>query len=211
MESRNDEIYIVLRKRIVDLVYRPGEVLSEKSLMEEFSTSRTPVRESLLRLEQDRLVNIIPRVGTYVSQVDIRSAKYAYEMKKNLEGLAAELAAGRASEKQIEELMSVASRFSTYDNVRDYGKCIDDDRLFHALTRRASGNPLLINTLDDLSVITVRFLKHIQYVEKEFDWYKGSINGIATAIRDRDPERARFEAESHTEAFLSKLASYFFG
>lgn len=211
MEPHLDEIYLAIRKRIVDLVYKPGEVLSEKSLIGEFSTSRTPVREALLRLEQDRLVNIIPRVGTYVSQVDIRSVKYAYEMKKNLEGLAAELAAERATEEQISELLSVASRFSSYDNVRDYSKCIDDDRCFHSLTRRASGNPLLIRTLDDLSVITVRFLKHIQYVEKEFDWYKGSINGIAQAIRARETEKARSEAEFHTEAFLSKLASYFFG
>jgi len=206
---RND-IYMDLRKRIGNLDYQPGDILSEKELIEQYCTSRTPVREALLRLAQDRLVSIIPRVGTYVSHIDIRSVKYAYEVKKNLEGLAAELAARRASQQQVEDLLSMAERFGTYDNVKDYGRCIDDDRTFHALTREASGNPMLIAALDELSLKTVRFLKYIQYVEDDYDWYKGSMKAIAAAIAERDPGRAKAEAESHTEAFLSKLASYFF-
>jgi len=208
---QQDSIYLELRKRIVELKYPPGEVISERDLLSEFHTSRTPVRESLLKLEKDGLVEILPRVGTYVSQIDLRSVRNAYEMKKNLEGLAAELASQRATEEQIEGLLEIAETFSRLDNVRNYRECIENDKKFHYYTRLACGNPLLVKTLNDLSDITVRFLQHIQYVEHDYQWYKDSIMAIASAIRDRDGPRARREAEEHTAAFLAKLANYFFG
>ncbi|MBN1332644.1 MAG: GntR family transcriptional regulator [Synergistales bacterium] len=211
MAWQQDDIYAELRRRVIELDYRPGEVLSERDLVSEFHTSRTPVREALLMLEKDGLVEIVPRVGTYVTQIDLRSVKNAYEMKKNLEGLAAELAAQRATEEQVLDLLSIAQGFSQLDNVQQYRECIENDKKFHYFTRLASGNPLLIKTLNDLSVITVRFLQYIQYVEEDYQWYKGSVMAIARAIRDRDGPRARSEAEEHTAAFLAKLASYFFG
>lgn len=211
MGWQQEDIYKEIRNRIIGLVYWPGQPICEKDLMLEFGTSRTPVREALLKLEKDNLVQIIPRVGTSVSQVDIRSVRYAYEVRKNLEGLAAELASQRATDAQLEELVDLAGTFSTLDNFTHYRECIENDRKFHYLTRMASGNPILIDTLDDLSLITVRFLQYIQYVETDYQWYKDSINVIAEALRKRDASRARMEAEKHTEAFLTKLAKYFFG
>lgn len=211
MPLQQENIYTKLKGRIIDLDYRPGQILNEKELVREFNTSRTPVREALLKLEQDDLVSIVPRKGTYVSQVDIRAARHAYEMKKDLEGLAAELAARRATREQIDRLLKTASEFRDLDNYFQYRKCIEKDRLFHHLTRLASGNPLLIQTLEKLSIITVRFLTYIQYVEKDYQWYQDSINAIASAIYERDAARARKEAEEHTAAFLTKLADYFFG
>ena len=183
------------------------------SAKETLSLSSTPAGLLLERLSScsRRMVSveIVPRVGTYVTQIDLRSVKNAYEMKKNLEGLAAELAAQRATEEQVRDLLSIAQGFSQLDNVQQYRECIENDKKFHYFTRLASGNPLLIKTLNDLSVITVRFLQYIQYVEEDYQWYKGSIMAIARAIRDRDGPRARSEAEEHTAAFLAKLASYF--
>jgi len=208
---RQDEIYEEMRSRIISLAYAPGDALSERELVAEFGASRTPVREALLKLEKDGLVSMIPRVGTYVTPVDIRSVSHAYEMKKDLEGLAAELAAQRATEKQIAELVELAGTFSELDNLRQYRECIENDRKFHHLTRMACGNPLLIEALNGLSVITVRFLQYIQYVEEDYQWYRESITAIAEAIRDRDASGARREAEQHTAAFLTKLGKYFFG
>ncbi|HRV71613.1 MAG TPA: GntR family transcriptional regulator [Thermovirgaceae bacterium] len=211
MKAHKEEIYRVLRNRIIGLDYKPGEVLSDRDLVAGFGTSRTPVREAILKLQKDGLVETVPRVGTFVASIDIKSVRHAYEMKKNLEGLAAELAASRAGEEQIRGLLDLAGAFAGLDNFRDYRECIEKDSRFHELTHEASGNPLLMKTLENLSLITVRFLQHIQYVENEYEWYKDSINAIAEAIRRRDPAKARKEAEQHTAAFLTKLASYFFG
>ena len=211
MGWQQDEIYTELRNRIINLDYSPGQPLCERDLISEFGTSRTPVREALLKLEKDNLVQILPRVGTSVSQVDIRFVRHAYEVRKNLEGLAAELASQRATSEQIEQLLELAGAFSRLDHLRRYRECIENDRKFHHLTHIASGNPILIDTLNDLSLITVRFLRYIQYVETDYQWYKDSIIAIAEAVRERDAVRARKEAEQHTAAFLTKLAKYFFG
>ncbi len=204
------DIFAELKRRIVEMEYQPGDLIAEKKLIEEFSVSRTPVREAILRLEQIGLVEIRPRVGTYVSQIDIASVRHAYEIKKNLEALAAELAAMRATPDQITELFEILERFKTYDIVADYKNCIKDDQRFHYIIRCASGNPLLMEILDELNLKTARFLQYIHYVLDDYDWFYESLKEMAEAVRDKDAVMARSVTEDHTEKFLQQLSKYFF-
>ncbi len=204
------EIYEVLKKRIVDLDYEPGEVLNEKELAGEFSVSRTPVREALLRLSQMGLVEMRPRVGTFVTLIDLRQVKDAYEVKTNLEGLAAELASQRASREDIEALFAIIERFDTYDIVKDYQSCIDEDQLFHQIVRRAAKNPILLETLEGLNVKTARFLQSIHYVIDDYEWFRDSLHSMAAAIREGDGPGARQTTEAHTVKFLRQMSRRFF-
>lgn len=103
----NIYIYKELERRIIEMEYQPGDPLSEKQLIEEFNVSRTPIREAILKLSEKGLLDLKPRVGTFVTQIDLPSVKYAYEVKKNLEGLAAELAASRRTEEEVTELLKL--------------------------------------------------------------------------------------------------------
>lgn len=58
----NIEIYTQIKDRILYMDYKPGEILNEKSLAEEFGVSRTPLREILTRLEWEKLVRVLPRL-----------------------------------------------------------------------------------------------------------------------------------------------------
>lgn len=204
------DIFNELKRRIVEMEYQPGALLIEKQLIEEFGVSRTPVREAILRLEQIGLVDIRPRVGTYVSQIDLVSVRHAYEIKKNLEALAAELACQRASQTQIGELFEILERFKHYDIVEDYKACIADDQRFHWIIRSAADNPMLIEILDALNLKTARFLQYIHYVLDDYDWFYESLKDMAEAIRDRDTAKARRVTEAHTEKFLLQLSQHFF-
>ena len=203
------DIFSELKRRIVEMEYLPGDLMVEKKLIEEFGVSRTPVREAILRLEQIGLVEIKPRVGTYVSQIDIASVRHAYEIKKNLEALAAELATERASKAQIDELFEILERFKSYDIIEDYKDCIKDDQRFHYIIRTATGNPLLMEILDELNLKTARFLQYIHYVLDDYDWFYESLKDMAEAVRDRDAAKARRVTEDHTEKFLIQLSKYF--
>ena len=86
VKQANNVIFEVLKKRIIELEMKPGDVINEKDLIVEFEVSRTPVREALIKLSQIDLVEIRPRVGTFVTQIDLATVKSAYEVKKNLEG-----------------------------------------------------------------------------------------------------------------------------
>lgn len=211
MKLANNTIFEVMKRRIIDLELTPGTAINERELMQQFGVSRTPVREALLMLSQIGLIEMKPRIGTYVTQIDIQSARDAYEVKKDLEGLAAELAAKRATAAEIEELFSIIDRFAGYDIVEDYKLCIQDDQRFHQLIRQASRNEMLIEILDVLNTKTARFLQSIHYVITDFDWFSRSLSDIAEAIRDRNPEAARRHTQVHTQEFLDQMSRKFFG
>ncbi len=210
MKQANNVIFEELKKRIIELEMKPGDVINEKDLIQEFGVSRTPVREALIKLSQIELVEIRPRVGTFVTQIDLATVKSAYEVKKNLEALAAELAAKRATAEEIDELFQIIERFSTYDIVRDYKLCIQDDQKFHEIIRRASRNEILIDVLDNLNTKTARFLQSIQYVIENFEWFFESLQDIAAAIKDKNQEEARKYTEEHTRRFLEEMSRNFF-
>src|SRR6056297_315443 len=210
-KQANVEIFQILKKRIIEMEYEPGMAISEKDLIEEFGVSRTPVREALLRLSQIGLIEMIPRVGTFVTQIDLMMVRYAYEVKKNLEGLAAELACQKASKEEIDELFEIIDRFAKYDIVSDYKCCIQDDQRFHAIVRQAAGNPILSETLDELNAKTARFLQYIHYIIDDYEWFSSSLKEMAEAIRRRDCKEARISTERHTLKFLEQLSKKFFG
>ncbi len=203
-------IYEEIKRRIIELEMKPGDPISEKELSAEFGVSRTPIREALIKLTQIDLVEFRPRVGTFVTQIDIATVKSAYEVKKNLEAFAAELAAKRATDDEIEILFQIIERFSTYDLIKDYKLCIQDDQLFHEIIRKASKNDILIDTLDMLNTKTARFLQSIHYVIQQYDGLISSFNSIATAIRNRDCDEARIQTELHTRLFLEEMSKNFF-
>ena len=105
--SLSQKIFNTLRDKIVFMEYPPGMNFSEKELCKEFKVSRTPLREAFRRLEDMKLVTVIPRYGTYVSQIDINEIRCAFEVKIKLEGLAGQVAAKRITADKLEELQNL--------------------------------------------------------------------------------------------------------
>jgi DNA-binding GntR family transcriptional regulator len=211
LKPANTQIFDILKKRIINLEMKPGDHVLDRELVEEFGVSRTPVREALIKLSQIGLIETRPRIGTFVTQIDLKSVKNAYEVKKNLEGLAAELAAKRATDEEVSELFEIINRFACYDIVKDYKLCINDDQRFHQIIRQASKNEMLIEILDQLNTKTARFLQSIEYVIDDFDWFYGTLKNMAYAIKERDSDKARITTEEHTLKFVNQMSKRFFG
>ena len=89
------QVTSALRRAIVSGLLQPGEALSETVLAQRFGVSRTPVREALKQLERERLVDIVPRVGTYVRKATGDEVLDGLVVKEALEGAAARLMAAR--------------------------------------------------------------------------------------------------------------------
>src|SRR5918992_3698326 len=90
-----ERAYAALRERIVTLRLPPGTVLREDELMAELDIGRTPLREAVKRLALEGFVAVQPRRGTYVTEVDAAGIVHITEVRAELEGYAAELAARR--------------------------------------------------------------------------------------------------------------------
>ena len=211
MIRANNDIYIELKKKIINYELKPGDILNEKELASIYGVSRTPIREAIIKLEQIGLVEIRARVGAFVTQVELIKIKDAYEVKNNLEAMAAELAAKRAHKDEIDKLFNIIEKIDGYDIVKDYKKCIEADQDFHTIIRQASRNDVLSEILDSVNTRTARFLHSVEYIIDDYDWFKNSLINMATAIRNRDHDMARIEAEKHVKNYLYQMSKKFFG
>src|SRR5450631_3252056 len=100
-------IYSDLRAELVSLQRRPGEVISEAEIALCYGVSRTPVREAILKLSDEGLLEIFPQSGIYVSRIPIAALPEAIIVRKALEATTAQLAAERAPASQILALHAI--------------------------------------------------------------------------------------------------------
>jgi DNA-binding GntR family transcriptional regulator len=84
--------------------YEPGKVLNEKELAKEFGISRTPVREAILKLEWEKLVEIIPRGGVFVSKIEFQTLRDIFHFRVYIEALIARRAANNITGKHLHEI-----------------------------------------------------------------------------------------------------------
>ncbi|OXM64295.1 MULTISPECIES: GntR family transcriptional regulator [Amycolatopsis] len=122
-----------LRDAIIKGEYPPGSALSEGTLAETYGTSRTPIREAIQQLQSEGLVEVVPRVGTFVREPSRRELGELFELKSVLEGLGANLLArrGRVAETELLEANVEESRLAVArGDVERYAKLVHD---FHGL------------------------------------------------------------------------------
>ncbi len=100
-KTKTEDVYEVLKRRIIELEYEPGEVLNEVEVAEEFNLSRTPIRKAFHQLNNDNLLNIIPRFGAQVAPIDFMYMKSVFEVTRVLDPFAARLAVNRITDEQI--------------------------------------------------------------------------------------------------------------
>ncbi len=129
-----------LRRRIISGELQPDVNLSELALAEDFGVSRTPVREAFKQLQTEGLVEIRPRVGTFVTSPSRREITELFEMKELLEGAAARLLAqrGRVPElDRLEENLREADAAVERDDTARYAELVQE---FHDLLIVGSDN-----------------------------------------------------------------------
>jgi DNA-binding GntR family transcriptional regulator len=110
-------IQSALRDQIVTMRLKPGTVLAEKELSLAFGVSRTPLREALLRLAEERLVDIFPQMGTFVSRISLPAVRDAMVIRQALERVTAREAAQRAKPADVTRLRRIIA-----DQVRFTGR-----------------------------------------------------------------------------------------
>ncbi|MDD3032190.1 MAG: GntR family transcriptional regulator, partial [Atribacterota bacterium] len=144
---KTNDIYNELKRRIVFYEYKPKQILSIKNLSKEFGVSAIPVRETLIRLEEEKLIVIIPNNIIYVSDLNFQELKDVFEVRLFLLGMAAKLAVKRAKPEEIKEMKILADRLKTEKSRK---KIIRLDAEFHDLFNKSTGNAVLAENLEKL-------------------------------------------------------------
>src|ERR1700754_3432781 len=96
-QSLSQNVYHALKRDILECKLLPNSDLREQLLAQRFVVSKSPVREALLRLEQERLVTVAPRQGYRVAPLSLEDAREMFELRKVLEAACAEAATAGAS------------------------------------------------------------------------------------------------------------------
>ncbi len=194
-----DVIFENLREAILDGRLKPGQRLMEIQLAEQMGVSRTPVRESIRKLELEGLVVMIPRKGAYVSNMSLKDVIEVLEIRASLEGLAAYLAAERITDEDLIKLEKIADDFSQSKDDYDLETLLRKDVEFHECIFKATNNKKLHQLITSLWEQVYRF--RFMYISD----YESTVNIdkehrlILDALKSRDSELAKKYAKEHIE------------
>jgi GntR family transcriptional regulator, rspAB operon transcriptional repressor len=196
--SLSQSVYQVLKNEILECRMAPNSDLREQSLAQRFEMSKSPVREALLRLEQDRLVTVAPRQGYRVTPLSIEDAREMFGLRRVLEGACAEAAAELGSASELKEL----DVFRTLNKARGEDRTdafIKYNRSFHSAVCVRSGNSRLARLAVDLVEQMERLIRFdVSSVSREAEEALLREHGeIIDAIQARDRRRAAKLVKQH--------------
>jgi DNA-binding GntR family transcriptional regulator len=204
-----EHAYMELRDRIVTLHLPPGTVLREDALMSELGIGRTPLREAVKRLALENLVDVQPRRGTFVSAVEAADIVNITEVRAELEGCAAELAALRLDPEghaTAEELLHEVEKLSR-PNDQDW--LMRFDERIHRFTWEAARNPYLSQTLERYFTHSLRIWYMVLDRVPTLGHAVHDQTQLLEAVLDRNGPHARTIMHEHVLAFQREILAAF--
>ena len=200
-------IYRDLQRQIVTLSLKPGEMLGEQSVADRYGVSRTPVREAVIRLNEERLVDVRPQQGTFVSRLDLALIPEAVIIRQALEGAIARQAALLVTDADIARLDDIIAEQQFHRDRNAIDRFMNSDEQFHEAIAAAARLPGVWSYLKPAKVhidrarwLTVPFLGRMAPVIGEHE-------EIRNALARHDPEAAMTMMTAHLEAVIPDIAS----
>lgn len=209
--SKKELVRRSVRDEIIRGVYRQGEPISERIVAEKLQVSRIPVREALIQLERDGLVEIVQGRGAQVRKFNAGNIESLYQTREAIEGMAARLAAERMNKQQLkvfrekfEEAMS-----ASYPKDTEAISRLGDD--FHNAIIEGSRNSMIINISESIRDL-VHMARQISYgflsdgsIEDVTRQHHEILEAIAEAKPDLAERRMRKHISTWRDAVLSHL------
>ena len=198
-EKASEAVYRIVRRDIVSLARKPGEPIAEKEIALTLRVSRTPVREALLRLAAEGLVDTIPQSGTYVARIPVRALPEAIVVRKALEQATARAAAHRARKSDIANLRAILIRQREAESAGDRAAFHEADEAFHAALAEIAGYPGIWSLVQSVKTQIDRYRRltlpqpgRMARVVKEHA-------AVVAGIVERDAERAAAAMDKHLD------------
>jgi DNA-binding GntR family transcriptional regulator len=220
-----DHLTATLQARVLSGEIPSGSRLRQEAIAREFGVSRTPVREALRQLQALGIARLEHNRGAIVRAPTPRELREAYEVRAELEGLAAELAATRILDEQLARLHEAQRLFrrsietlierrrrgreqTRWDDDSDWVRAND---LFHQVIQEAGANGLLLRTITDLHRSFPRALTWSALSESSalLEENVRQHDGILEAIEARDPDESRRRMVEHVRSAGELIAHRF--
>jgi DNA-binding GntR family transcriptional regulator len=198
-------VYRELRDDIVSMRRAPGQPIVEKEIALARGVSRTPVREALLRLAGEDLVEIFPQSGTFVARIPASALPEAILMRTALEQTTARLAAERAHAGDIARLHDLIERQRRVEARGERDRFHAADEAFHAAIAEAAGHPGIWRFIEQVKIQVDRYRRLTLPVPGRMRLVLGEHAAVVAAIEARDPPAAAAAMAAHLEGLRASI------
>lgn len=195
-----------LRMEIVNMERKPGEAISEKAIAAHYGVSRTPVREALLALSEEGLVDIFPQSGTFVARIPLAGMPEAILIRISLEETIVRLVAEQATPEEIAALEQELERQRAAALDGDVKQFHQLDEAFHALLAAIAGYPGVWTLVQQVKYQMDRFRHLTLAISNRPATIIGEHEAIVAAIRAHDPAAAIAAMNRHLSTMRTGLS-----
>ncbi len=200
-----EEAYLKIRDWILDGTFAPGAKLRDKELARDLGVSRTPIREALLRLEDEGFVQTKPNSATLVSAIDFHNAFHLYSIVWALEKLALTQAYGTIKPSDIQKMVHANEEFLRRMRECNRLEALEADHDFHSTYVQLSENKELQKVLSEikrkLKRLDLYYFNKIYNAEISYEEHKQ----IIEALKNKDLEAALLAVEDNWKNSFSRF------
>ena len=204
-------VYDGLRDEILDLVLPPGSPIDEVQLAERFGMSRTPIREALVRLAGEGLVETLPNRATLVAPIDVTTLHHFFDAITLMYRVTNRLAAQHRSDADLDRIRAAQRDYAAAVAAQDALAMIAVNRAFHAAIAEAGGNPyytqFFLRVLDEgRRLLRLYYQSFDDRLPRE---YVDEHEAIIVAIAARDVARADALGRAHADQIVRQISAFF--
>jgi DNA-binding GntR family transcriptional regulator len=210
------QIRAILRREIIKGQLLPRSLLSEQELSQRFGVSRTPVREALIKLSEENLVDTYPQYGTFVAPIKLRDVFDSQFVREALECAAIERAIENIDAAQAKSLTSIVDRQRALHRANDTDGFFEADERMHALIMEIAGHPQAWRQVENAKAQMDRVRRLTFRIPKKLSSVIAEHNAIVECLVDRDRDGAIEAMRVHlrglfrsVEILKQENASYF--
>lgn len=195
-----EKAYEFIKSKIINCEIKPGSDISEDDIMKQLQTSRTPIREALMKLEQEGLVDIFPRKGIFVTQITFKDIYDIFEIREIIETQLVKRGFDKIS---LEKLVYFKEKFNQMDEEGNYITDKDFFHLdleFHKMVVETTGNNYLIEFMNKIydKDYRIRVLTTTLFKEERRRNKTEHLN-IINSILNKDKEKTEKYLIEHIE------------
>lgn len=204
-------VYAVLRDEILDLVLEPGSPIDEVQLAERFKMSRTPIREALVRLAGEGLIDTLPNRSTMVSAIDFLNLHTFFDALVLMYRVTTKLAAQYHRPEDLDVIRQHQADFATAAKAQDALAMIATNAALHAAIADAGRNPYFIALFNRLLDEGRRLLRlyYQSFGDQLPQQFVDEHEDMIAAIAARDVEAAETLARRHAEQIVAQIQTIF--
>lgn len=205
MASLSDTVYAALKGELHDFRWIAGDRLSEAEIGQRLGVSRTPVREALLRLAGEQLVDIFPQSGTFVGRIPITALPEAILVRKALEDLTVREAAKNVTPARLDALRASIAEQQALADRDDRERFHEADEAFHAAVAEAAGHPAVWRLVLQVKVQVDRYRRLTLPMAGRMDRIVAEHAAVVDAIAAHDSAQAAAAIAKHLNGLSDSI------